>query len=116
MSDKKAYRKYKDLCGIERQAYELVNQAWHRGYKAGALDNKIDPSFIELEQVKDWNIYGFRVEDLYKLALILKGKRIEDYDLRDYNSAFMDGYKRAQDDLNKSLEEMVNKIVGGDNN
>lgn len=71
----------------------------------------------DINDVKDWIICGYRVEDLLKLALILKGKRIEDYDLRDYNAAFMDGYARAQENFNKSLEDMVkNTIIGGDNN
>lgn len=118
MNDERTREKYKDLDGMKKAVSELLGQAWARGYKCGARDNKIDPSFISLDQVKkDWNICGYRVEDLLQLALILKGKRIEDYDLRDYNAAFMDGYARAQEDFNKSLEDMVkNTIIGGDNN
>lgn len=116
MNDKRTREKYKDLDGIKKAVSELLGQAWTRGYKCGALDNKIDPSCINLDEVKDWNICGYRVEDLYKLALILKDKRIEDYDLRDYNACFFEGYAKAQEDFNKSLDEMVNKTIGGDNN
>lgn len=60
----------------------------------------IDPSFItDLDAVKDWNICGYRVEDLVKLSLILRDRRIEDVDLRDYNDCFFNGYRKAYDDL-----------------
>ena len=71
----------------------------------------------DINDVKDWIICGYRVEELYKLALILGDKSVQGIDLRDYNAAFMDGYARAQEDFNKSLEDMVkNTIIGGDNN
>lgn len=111
MNDERTREKYKDLDGMKKAVSELLGQAWTRGYKCGALDNKIDPSFINLDQVKDWNICGYRVEDLYKLALILKEKRIEDYDLRDYNACFIEGYKRAQEDINKQIEESFNRSL-----
>ena len=72
------------------------------------------PNFItDIEDVKDWSICGYRVEDLYKLALILRDRRIEDFDLREYNACFLDGYKRAQEDINKQLEESVSRIING---
>ena len=73
------------------------------------------PRFVEnLEDVKDWTIYGYRVEDLIKLALILRDKRVEDCELRDYNNCFFDGYKRAQEEIHKQLEESVNRIIKGE--
>lgn len=68
----------------------------------------------DLEDVKDWNICGYRVEELVKLSLILRDKRVEDVDLRDYNNCFFDGYKQAQEDIHKQLEESVNRIIKGE--
>ncbi len=67
----------------------------------------------DLDDVKDWSICGYRVEELYKLALILRDRRIEDVNLKDYNNCFFDGYKQAQEDIHKQLEENVNKIIKG---
>lgn len=111
MNDERTREKYSDLDGMKKAVSEILGQAWTRGYKCGALDNMIDPSFISLDQVKDWNICGYRVEDLLKLALILKEKRIEDYDLRDFNACYLDGYKRAQEDINKQIEESFNRSI-----
>lgn len=72
------------------------------------------PTFInDLEVVKGWTICGYRVEELYKLALILRDKRVEDVDLKDYNNCFFDGYRKAQEEIHKQLEESVNRIIKG---
>ena len=73
----------------------------------------ITPTVLGIGDVKDWNIGGYRAEELYKLALILRDRRIEDADLRDYNNCFFDGYKRAQEEIHKQLEESVNNIIKG---
>ena len=92
---------------IERMIEDLVAET----AKDAAI---VDPSFItNLEDVKDWNICGYRVEELYKLALILRDKRVEDVDLRDYNNCFFDGYRKAQEEIHKQLEESVNRIIKG---
>ena len=69
--------------------------------------------FTDLEALKDWTICGYRAEELVKLALILRDKQVEDVDLRDYNNCFFDGYKRAQEEIHKQLEESVNRIING---
>lgn len=97
-----------------KQARKVI--VMRKGETAKAFYPAFTQMINNLDEVKDLTICGYRVEDLYKLALILKGKRIEDYDLRDYNACFFEGYARAREDFNKSLEEMVNKIIGGDNN
>lgn len=81
--------------------------------KAARVFYAIIPSVIGIDDVKDWNIAGYRVEELYKLALILRDRRIEEIDLRDYNNCFLDGYKRAQEEIHKQLEESVNRIIKG---
>ena len=118
---KEAQRVYKDALEIGLR-YELIhteeyikeNERQVEFYEIliKALEYKpIDPSFINLDEVKDWNICGYRVEDLLKLALILRDKRIEDYILRDYNQAYLDGYARAREDINKQLEESLNRSI-----
>lgn len=90
----------------------IVNSIMTTLRDSGLKPQNWTPNFItDLEDVKDWNICGYRVEDLYRLALILKEKRIEDVDLRDYNACYIAGYKRAQEDIHKQLEESVNKII-----
>ena len=115
---KQVERKGDNLIVRTREDYESASRVIvMRKNETAKVFYPFIPRFIEnLDEVKDWTICGYRVEDLYKLALILKGKRIEDYDLRDYNACFFEGYARAREDFNKSLEEMVNKIIGGDNN
>lgn len=71
-----------------------------------------DPSFItDLRAVEDWQICGYRVEDLVKLALILRDKSIDIYNLRDFTNAFTLGYQRATEDINESLNESINKCI-----
>lgn len=64
----------------------------------------------DINDVKDWRICGYSVEELYKLTLILKGKRIEDCDLRDYNACFFEGYKRAVEDNERAIQETIDRM------
>ena len=92
----------------------IVNSIMTTLRDSGLKPHTWTPNFItDLEDVKDWNICGYRVEELVKLALILRDKRAEEIDLRAYNDCFFDGYKRAQEDIQKQLEESVNKIIRG---
>lgn len=76
----------------------------------------IDPSFItDLDAVKDWNICGYRVEDLVKLSRILRDRRIEDVDLRDYNNSFFDGYRKAYDEIHNSIKKMTDDLIEANN-
>lgn len=69
------------------------------------------PQFINnLDDVKDWQICGYKVEDLVKLALILKDKSVDDYDLRNYNACFFDGYKRAVEDNERAIKETIDRM------
>ena len=79
--------------------------------KAARVFYAITPTVLGIGDVKDWNIGGYRAEELYKLALILRDRRIEDTDLKDFNACFFDGYKRAQEDIHKQLEESVKNIL-----
>ena len=77
---------------------------------------KFDPSFItDLDAVKDWNICGYRVEDLVKLSLILRDRRIEDVDLRDYNDCFFNGYRKAYDEIHNSIKKMTDDLIEANN-
>lgn len=92
----------------------IVNSIMTTLRDSGLKPHTWTPNFItDLEDVKDWNICGYRAEELVKLALILRDKRAEEIDLRAYNDCFFDGYKRAQEDIQKQLEESVNKIIRG---
>ena len=72
----------------------------------------VDPSFItDLNAVKDWNICGYRVEDLIKLCLILRDRRIEDVDLRAYNDCFFDGYRKAYDEIHNRITKITDDLI-----
>ena len=76
----------------------------------------IDPSFItDLDAVKDWNICGYRVEDLVKLSLILRDRRIEDVDLRAYNDCFFNGYRKAYDEIHNKIKKMTDDLIEANN-
>lgn len=76
----------------------------------------IDPSFItDLDAVKDWIICGYRVEDLVKLSRILRDRRIEDVDLRDYNDCFFNGYRKAYDEIHNSIKKMTDDLIEANN-
>ena len=107
--------KGKSLIVRTREDYENASRVIvQRKGKAAKVFYTILPAYItNLEDVKDWSICGYRVEELCKLALILRDRRIEDVDLRDYNNCFFDGYKRAQEEIHKQLEESVKRIIKG---
>lgn len=69
----------------------------------------------DLDSVKDWNICGYRVEDLVKLSLILRDRRIEDVDLRDYNDCFFDGYRKAYDEIHNRIKKMTDDLIEANN-
>lgn len=76
----------------------------------------IDPSFItDLDAIKDWNICGYRVEELVKLALILRDKRAEDVDLRAYNDCFFDGYRKAYDEIHNRITKITDDLIEANN-
>ena len=73
------------------------------------------PQFItNLDDVKDWNICGYSVSELLKVALILREKGVEELDLRDYNQTYIAGYQKAYEEINKQIEESVNRIIKGE--
>lgn len=94
-----------------KQAAKVI--VMHKGETAKAFYPFIPQIINNLDDVKDWNICGYRVDELVKLALILRDKGVEDFDIRDYNNCFLDGYKRAQEEIYKQLEESVNRMIKG---
>lgn len=101
-----------------REDYKKASKVivMHKGETSRVFYSLIPRVINNIDDVKDWTICGYRVEDLVKLALILRDRRVEDFDLRDYNACFFDGYKRAQEDINKQLEAVNIIIKGGETN
>lgn len=107
-------QKFESLTGNNANDFSLSYVGGYLdGYEKGKEDAPaIDPSFIiDLDAVKDWQICGYRVEDLVKLSLILRDKNVNEYNLRDFNNSFLLGYQMAREDLNKSFEESINKCI-----
>lgn len=98
-----------------REDYKQASRVifMRKGETSKVLYPVIPPFINDLEVVKDWTICGYRVEDLYKLALILRDRRIDDVNLSDYNESYLAGYERAREEINKQLEESVNRIIKG---
>lgn len=95
-----------------REDYKKASKVivMHKGETSKVFYPYLTQIINNLDDVKDWTICGYRVEDLIKLALILRDKRVEDFDLRDYNNCFLDGYKRAQADIHEQIEETVKNM------
>lgn len=68
------------------------------------------PVINDLDSLKDVTICGYRVDELIKLAEILRGKQIDELNLRDFNGAFIAGYQRAQDDIHKQIEDSIQRM------
>lgn len=110
-------QKFESLTGKNANEFSI---AYVGGYLDGYEKGKetapaADPSFItNISDVQNWTVCGYRVEELITLALILRKKSIDDYNLSDFNGAFTLGYKRATEDFNKSIDEAISKIINDD--
>ena len=106
-------QKFESLTGKNANDFSI---AYVGGFLDGYEKGKeaapaIDPSFItDLDNVKGWQICGYRVEDLIKLSLILRDRNISDYNLRDHNEVFTLGYQQASKEFDKALKDQVHKI------
>ena len=56
-------------------------------------------------------IYGFPVEDLIIIAALLREEEITKDELTNFTLAFECGYRRAQSDFNKAIEEQLANIL-----
>lgn len=79
--------------------------------RIGDLREKYPSNFVsDLDEVKGWYICGYGVDDLIKLAHILRDKSVEEYNLRDFNACFLDGYKRAVEDNERVIQETIDRM------
>ena len=94
------------------EAYEDVNKVicLKKG-KTAKVFYPFKPSYLSIEEAYDFTVMGYKVGELVKLAEILRGKQIDEVNLKDYNDAFIAGYQRAHDDFEKSLQEQITKLV-----
>lgn len=70
----------------------------------------------DINDVKDWIICGYRVEDLVVIAERLRKDKVDPRVLRADNETFLEGYKQAYDELQASIEKSLESIIGGANN
>ena len=61
-------------------------------------------------------IMGYAVSDLVIVAERLRAGGVDIMKLKDYNSAFIDGYQRAQADFDKAMQECIKNTVDSFNN
>ena len=112
---KQVERKGDNLIVRTREDYHKASKVifMHKGETAKVFYPVVPTYINNLEDVKDWSICGYRVEELYNLALVLRDKRIEEVDLSDYNQGFIAGYHKANEDLKNSIEEEILKLIRG---
>ena len=63
-----------------------------------------------LEDLENSFICGYRVKDLIILGKLFHEKGIKSEDLKKYSEAYLDGYKRAYDEINEAITKTVNSI------
>lgn len=113
IDEEREYLKARGLLGAEHVITKYLRDLVE---DAPTVKPIIDPSFItDLDDVKDWNICGYRVEELVKLSLILRDRRIEDVDLRAYNDCFFDGYRKAYDEIHNRITKITDDLIEANN-
>lgn len=73
-----------------------------------------DPCFMTLETLENSFICGYRVKDLIIFGKMFHDKGITREDLTKYSEAYLDGYKRAYDEINAAINKTVNSIVSNE--
>ena len=96
-----------------RESYESVKKVvFVHKEKDGRAFYPTDSRYInDLDQIADWSIFGYHVEDIVKLAHYLKEIDIKSEDLKDYNKAFEYGYDKGLRDLKQAILHKVNEIT-----
>lgn len=103
-------RAHAQRVGVENDLYQLAH------YHIISLIERApaaDPWFMDLEQIEESFIMGYRVKDLIVIAERLRQDKnfIDPIVLKADNEAFLEGYKLAYDELNRSIEQSINKII-----
>ena len=94
-----------------RENKELYER--ERVYLEGLLLNAPsmpDPNYITATDYENSFIYGYRVKDLMIFGKMFYDKGITSEDLKKYSEAYLDGYKRAYDEINEAITKTVNSI------
>ena len=95
-----------------REDYKQASKViiMRKGETARVFYPYLSQIITNLDDVKDWNICGYSVAELVKVALILREKRYEEFDLEDYNQAYIDGYQKAREDIENSIKESIDRM------
>ena len=70
-----------------------------------------DPDLMTLDDLENSFICGYRVKDLILFGKLFHDNGIKREDLTKYSEAYLDGYKRAYDEINAAINKTVNSIV-----
>lgn len=73
-----------------------------------------DPDLMTLEDLENSFICGYRVKDLILFGKMFHDNGIKREDLTKYSEAYLDGYKRAYDEINAAINKTVNSIVSNE--
>ena len=70
-----------------------------------------DPDLMTLDDLENSFICGYRVKDLIIFGKMFYENGIKREDLTKYSEAYLDGYKRAYDEINAAIQKTVDSIV-----
>ena len=71
------------------------------------------PNFLTIEEANDLNICGYKAGELVKIAIQLRERGIDEITLKDYNQIYIDGYKKAYDEIEAQITQSIQGIVSG---
>lgn len=72
-----------------------------------------EKAFSDPDYLDSINLMGYRLIDLIIVAERLKAGGVDVTQLKDYRIGFIDGYARAQADINEALQASIEKVING---
>ena len=87
---------------------QLPNGLFDEIDKAPVIDTS---DLISKEDLENSFICGYRVKDLIIFGKMFHDNGIKREDLTKYSEAYLDGYKRAYDEINEAIQKTVDSIV-----
>ena len=109
-----------DLISRKALREKVKTLFWQGSYKSTILqliDNAPtlpDPDLMTLDDLENSFICGYRVKDLIIFGKMFHDNGIKREDLTKYSEAYLDGYKRAYDEINAAINKTVNSIVSNE--
>ena len=107
----KEIRAHAQRVGVDNELYQLAHDHIIRIIEQMT---PADPYCMDLEQLSESFVCGYRVKDLIVIAERLHNNKnfIDPIVLNANNDAFLEGYKVAYEEFKASIEKSINQIIG----